>query len=64
MRGYSGKSIVNVGKGGREAGLVYHVGSANFNPAIYLQYFSGYAESLLHYNQKNNKIRLGLLLFF
>lgn len=63
-RFFGGKSIVNLGKGGREIGLVYHLGNENFNPAFYLQYFSGYAESLLHYDQKISQARLGLLLFF
>lgn len=63
-RFFAGKSVVNLGKGGREIGLVYHLGGDNFNPAFYLQYYSGYAESLLHYDQKISQARLGLLLFF
>lgn len=63
-RFFSGKSIVNLGKGGRELGLIYRLGSENFNPAFYLQYYSGYAETLLHYNSKTNQVRAGLLLFF
>lgn len=63
-RFFAGKSIVNIGKGGRELGLVYRLGSDNFNPAFYMQYYSGYAESLLHYNQKISQVRLGLLLFY
>jgi phospholipase A1 len=64
IRGFSGKMFGNIGKGGREFGLVYHVGSENFNPAIYLQYFSGYSESLLHYNEKTSQARLGLIFLF
>lgn len=63
-RFFAGESVVNVGKGGRELGLIYHLGNENFNPAFYLQYYSGYAESLLNYDQKVSKVRLGLLLFF
>jgi phospholipase A1 len=63
-RFFAGKNIVDIGKGGRELGLVYRLGSDNFNPAFYLQYYSGYAESLLHYDQKVSQVRLGLLLFF
>lgn len=61
-RFFAGKSVIDIGKGGRELGLVYRLGSENFNPAFYLQYYSGYAESLLHYNQKISQARLGLLL--
>jgi phospholipase A1 len=61
---FAGKSVVDFGKGGRELGLVYRLGSENFNPAFYLQYYSGYAETLLHYDQKISQVRLGLLLFF
>lgn len=63
-RFFAGKSVVDIGKGGRELGLVYRLGSDNFNPAFYLQYYSGYAETLLHYDQKISQVRLGLLLFF
>lgn len=63
-RFFAGKSIVNLGRGGRELGLIYRLGSENFNPAFYLQYYSGYAETLLHYNSKISQVRLGLLLFF
>jgi phospholipase A1 len=63
-RFFAGKKIVNFGQGGRELGLIYRLGSENFNPAFYLQYYSGYAESLLHYDQKVSQVRAGLLLFF
>lgn len=63
-RFFAGKSIIDIGKGGRELGLVYRLGSENFNPAFYLQYYSGYAETLLHYDQKVGQVRLGLILFF
>lgn len=63
-RFFAGKSVVNLGKGGRELGLVYHLGNENFNPAFYAQWYSGYAENLLHYDQKVSQARLGLLLFF
>jgi len=63
-RFFAGKSIVNFGKGGRELGLIYRLGSENFNPAFYFQYYSGYAETLLHYNSKISQVRAGLLLFF
>lgn len=61
---FAGKKIFNVEKGGRELGLLYNLGSENFNPTFYVQYYSGYAESLLHYNQKISQVRGGLLLYF
>lgn len=61
---FAGKKVVNISRGGRELGLLYHFGSENFNPSIYFQYYSGYAENLLHYNQKQSNARLGLMLFF
>jgi phospholipase A1 len=63
-RFFAGKKVFNIEKGGRELGLIYRLGSDNFNPAFYMQYYSGYAESLLHYNQKVSQARLGLLLFY
>jgi phospholipase A1 len=63
-RFFAGKSVIDFGKGGRELGLVYRLGSDNFNPAFYLQYYSGYAETLLHYDQKIGQARFGLLLSF
>ena len=63
-RFFSGKKVFNVNKGGRELGLIYKLGSENFNPAFYLQYYSGYSEMLLHYEKKVNEVRAGLLLFF
>lgn len=61
---FAGKRVFNISRGGRELGLLYHFGSENFNPALYFQYYSGYAENLLHYSQKQSNARLGLMLFF
>ncbi len=63
-RVFAGKKVINFNRGGREVGLLYHFGSANFNPSIYFQYFSGYAENLLAYDKKQSNARLGLMLFF
>ena len=63
FRIFAGDKILNTNKGGRTLGVVYHLGSDNFNPAIYLQYFSGNAENLLNYNKNAEQVRLGLLLF-
>lgn len=61
---FAGKNVINIGSGGRELGLLYNLGSENFNPTFYIQYYSGYAESLLHYDQKVSVARGGLLLYF
>ncbi len=61
---FAGKDLINIGQGGRELGLLYNLGSENFNPTFYVQYYSGYAESLLHYNEKVSVVRGGLLLYF
>lgn len=63
FRIFAGDKILNTNKGGRSVGLVYELGSANFNPAIYLQYYSGKSEGLLNYNKNSDQVRLGLLLF-
>lgn len=63
-RFFSGKKVVDLGNGGREIGLIYRLGSDNFNPAFYLQYYSGYAETLINYDKNVNEVRAGLLLFF
>lgn len=63
-RVFAGKKIINFSKGGRELGLLYYFGSPNFNPSLYFQYYSGYAEHLLSYNKKQSNARLGLMLFF
>jgi phospholipase A1 len=63
FRIFAGDKIVNLHKGGRSLGLIYNFESENFNPSIYLQYFSGHAESFLDYNKTSEQLRLGLLLF-
>lgn len=63
FRIFAGDKVFNINKGGRSFGLVYDLGSQNFNPQIYLQYYSGHVESLLDYNKTSDQLRLGLLLF-
>lgn len=60
---YAGKKVYDLDKGGRELGLVYNFGSDNFNPALYLQYFSGYGENLIDQDKKRDTVRLGFMLF-
>ena len=63
LRFFARDKILNLDKGGRSLGLIYNFESDNFNPSIYLQYYSGHAESLLGYNKISDQVRLGLLFF-
>jgi len=36
----------------------------SFNPTIQLQYFTGYGQTLLQYNQKSTAFRAGLCLWY
>lgn len=60
---FAGNKIINFDKGARVIGLIYQSGSLNFNPSIYLQYYSGYTESLLGYQDRVDNIRIGLILY-
>ena len=59
----AGANIYNTNMGGRTIGLIYDFGSENFNPSLYLQYYSGYMENLLEYNKNTDQVRLGFLLY-
>jgi len=48
-------------RGGYEAGLSFRLGGLKIIPAFYLQYYHGYAESLLTYNKRVDQFRVGLL---
>lgn len=62
IRAFAGDKVFNINKGGKSFGLIYYIESENFNPEIYLQYYTGYAENLLNYNKTTDQVRLGLLL--
>jgi phospholipase A1 len=62
VRIFAGDKIFNTNKGGRSIGLIYRIVSDDFNPAFYLQYYSGHAENLLGYNKNSDQVRLGLTL--
>lgn len=64
IRTYAGSSVYNIDQGAVQVGLIHRFVTDEFNPAIYLQYFEGYAEDLLFYNRKRSRIRLGLMLSF
>lgn len=59
----AGTKIYNTNMGGRTIGLIYDFGSENFNPSLYLQYYSGYMENLLEYNKNTDQVRLGFMLY-
>jgi phospholipase A1 len=63
VRTFAGKKVFNINKGGKSFGLIYHIDSENFNPEVYLQYYTGYGESLLRYNKTSDQVRLGLMIF-
>jgi outer membrane phospholipase A len=48
-------------RGGLELGFVARFGGIQFLPALYLQYYEGYAESLLFYNKKVNHVKIGFI---
>jgi outer membrane phospholipase A len=64
IRTYAGSKVVDISNGAVQVGLVHHFNSEDFNPALYLQYFEGYAENLIGYDKKRSEIRLGLMLSF
>lgn len=64
LRTYAGSKGYDLDQGGVQVGLVHRFHTEDFNPALYVQYFEGYAENLLQYNRRRSHIRAGLLLSF
>jgi phospholipase A1/A2 len=56
-----GKFGDNWGKGGYQFSWSFRLGRMNILPSFYVQYYSGYAESLLNYNQNISTFRGGLI---
>lgn len=48
-------------KGGYEVSYSFRLGGVRVVPAFYIQYFTGYGETLLTYNLKEDQYRFGLL---
>jgi outer membrane phospholipase A len=48
-------------KGGYELSTSFRFGGLSIIPAFYMQYFNGYAESLINYDQKVSEFRAGLI---
>lgn len=49
------------GSGGYELSTSFRFGGLSIVPAFYMQYFRGYAESLINYNQKVSEFRAGFI---
>lgn len=56
-----GKYATDLSKGGYQVAVNFHVKGWHFNPAFYLQYYYGYAETLLNYNERVNSFRFGVM---
>jgi phospholipase A1 len=56
-----GKWASDWGKGGYEATYSFRLGGLKVVPSFYIQYFTGYGETLLTYNQRQDQYRFGLL---
>jgi len=57
-----GKYINRWDMGGYQASVDFHIGGVKVVPAFYIQYYTGYAETLLNYNVRVNEFRVGLTL--
>lgn len=56
-----GKYGTEWNKGGYQLSFDFHLGGLKVVPAFYLQYYHGYAETLLNYNEKVDEFRGGLM---
>jgi phospholipase A1 len=56
-----GKFATNWDKGGYEATYSFRLGGVRVVPAFYIQYYTGYGETLLTYNKRQDQYRFGLL---
>ncbi len=55
-----GKWGTNLDNSGYQFGLQFHIGGVKVVPAFYLQYYTGYAETLINYNERVNELRAGV----
>lgn len=56
-----GKAGENWGKGGYQFSASFRLGRVNVIPSFYLQYYTGYAESLLNYDRNISTFRGGFI---
>jgi len=52
----------NLARTSQEIGFSFRIFGEKLTPAIYLQYFDGYMESLYYYNKRQKNFRAGILL--
>ncbi|MDC0977664.1 phospholipase A [bacterium] len=57
-----GNRNIDLDLGGQEIGLVFSFEFLGANPRAYLQFYNGYAESLLEYYQLEHAFRLGVII--
>lgn len=55
-----GKFGTDLDKSGYQFGLQFHIGGVKVVPAFYLQYYTGYSETLINYDQRVNQFRAGI----
>jgi phospholipase A1/A2 len=55
-----GRYGTELSQGGYQIAATFHIKDLNVNPAFYIQYYHGYAETLINYNQKVDSLRFGL----
>lgn len=56
-----GKYADKFSNGGFELGMSFRFGGLDIIPAFYMQYFNGYAESMINYDQRVNEFRAGFI---
>lgn len=61
---FAGDRGYDFDRGGLEASIRYTFRPMAFNPDIMLQYYRGYLEDQLNYDQKTERIRLGFMFYF
>lgn len=55
-----GKFGTVIDNSGYQFGLQFHIGGVKVVPAFYLQYYTGYSETLINYDQRVNEFRAGI----
>jgi phospholipase A1/A2 len=57
-----GKYAQNWNHGGYQFSYSFRLGGLEVMPAFYIQYYTGFAETLLNYNERVNQLRVGFVL--
>ncbi|MNY83123.1 Phospholipase A1 [compost metagenome] len=56
-----GKYGLDWDQGGYKLSFNFHLGGLKVVPAFYVEYYHGYAETLINYNEKVDEVRAGLM---